>query len=338
MNKPLVVIRLFFLLLCIGAGYAVSQSRPDIVHGGVYGILIGFGLGGLLIAVDEALKGFSLRAFSAATFGLLLGTLVATIIDRNELFVFGADEKTRWVIRLGLFLSFGYLGMVLAMRGNKEDFSLIIPFVRFRSENKPQNLLVLDTSTIIDGRVAELIENRFVEGIVIVPKFVLNELQLVADSSDPLKRARGRRGMEVLMHIRHSPRVEVRIHEMDFPEEKEVDAKLLKLCRALDARLFTTDYNLGKIAEIQSVPHTNLSELAALLKPTVMPGDLLTLKIMREGREKGQGVAYLGDGTMVVINGANSLIGQQVQVQVQSLHQTGAGVIVFAELRMSAAA
>lgn len=338
MNKPLLVIRTFFLLLCTVAGYAVSQSRPDILNGGLYGVLIGFGLGGLLIAVDEALKGFSLRAFSAATFGLLLGTLVATIIDRNELFVYGADEKTRWIIRLGLFLSFGYLGMVLAMRGNKEDFSLIIPFVRFRSENKPQNLLVLDTSTIIDGRIAELIENRFIEGIIIVPKFVLNELQLVADSADPLKRARGRRGMEVLMHIRHSPRVEVRIHEMDFPEEKEVDAKLLKLCRALDARLYTTDYNLGKIAEIQAVAHTNLSELAALLKPTVLPGDPLSLRITREGREKGQGVAYLGDGTMVVVNGAASLVGQQVNVQVQSLLQTGAGVIVFAELRMSAAA
>jgi len=142
----------------------------------------------------------------------------------------------------------------------------------------------------------------------------------------------------VLMHVRHSPRVEVRIHEMDFPEEKEVDAKLLKLCRALDARLYTTDYNLGKIAEIQAVSHVNLSELAALLKPSVLPGDPLTLKITREGREKGQGVAYLGDGTMVVVNGAASLVGQQVNVQVQSLLQTGAGVIVFAELRLSAAA
>lgn len=338
MNKPLFVLRSFFLLLCTTAGYAVSQSRPDILHGGLYGILIGFGLGAVLVAIDEVIKGFSLRAFSAASFGLLLGTLVATLIDRHELFLYGADDKTRWMIRLGLFLSFGYLGMVLAVRGNKEDFSLIIPFVRFRSENKPQNLLVLDTSTIIDGRIADLIENRFLEGIVIVPKFVLNELQLIADSADPLKRARGRRGMEVLMHIRHSPRVEVRIHELDFPGEREVDTKLLKICRALDARLYTTDYNLGKVAEIEGVPHTNLSELAALLKPTVLPGDPLTLKITREGRERGQGVAYLSDGTMVVVNGGAGLIGHQVEAQVQSLHQTGAGVIVFAEIKPPAAA
>src|SRR6266850_5141877 len=189
-------IRIFFLVLCTLAGYAVSQSRPEIIHGGAYGLLIGFGLGGLLVAIDHMLKGFSLRAFSAATFGLLLGALVAELIDHHELLVFGADQETRWVIRLGLFLSFGYLGMVLAMRSNKEDFSLIIPYVRFKSQSKPEELILLDTSVIIDGRIADLIEGRFVEGIFLVPRFVLKELQFVADSEDPVRRARGRRGLE----------------------------------------------------------------------------------------------------------------------------------------------
>ncbi len=338
MNKPLWTIRIFFLLLCTIAGYAVGEADTGMIPGGHWGLLYGFGLGGVLIGIDHAIKGFSLRAFSTATFGLLLGALVAALIDRNELFIFGADEKTRWLIRLGLFLSFGYVGMVLAMRSNKEDFSLLIPYVRFRSQNKPDNLLVLDTSVIIDGRIADLIDGRFVEGILIVPKFVLEELQFVADSADPLKRARGRRGMEILMRIRHNPRCEVRFHDMDFPEEREVDAKLLKITRALDAKLYTVDFNLGKIAEIQSIPYINLSELAALLKPTVLPGDTLDLRITREGREKGQGVAYLSDGTMVVVSGAQHLVGRQVQALVQSLHQTGAGVIVFADLKMAAAA
>src|SRR5437867_6770429 len=331
------VIRTFFLLLCAVAGYAVSQYRPEIIHGGLYGLGIGLGLGSLLIGLDQMLKGFSLRAFSAATFGLLLGTIVAWLMDRTQLFIY-ADEKTRWLIRLGLFLGFGYLGMILAMRSNKEDFSLLIPYIRFRSQNKPDNLLVLDTSVIIDGRIADLIDGRFVEGILIVPKFVLEELQFVADSSDPLKRGRGRRGMEILMRIRHNPRCEVRFHDMDFPEEKEVDAKLLKITRALDAKLYTVDFNLAKIAEIQSIPYINLSEFAALLKPTVLPGDTLELRITREGREKGQGVAYLGDGTMVVVSGAQHLVGRQVQAHVQSLHQTGAGVIVFADVKVAAAA
>ena len=330
------VIRIFFLLLCTVAGYAVSQHRPEIIDGGIYGLLIGFGLAGVLIAVDEMLKGFSLRAFSAATFGLLLGAMVAWFIDRTELFIF-AEEKTRWVLRLGMFLGFGYLGMILAMRSNKEDFALLIPYIRFRSQNKPDNINVLDTSVIIDGRIADLIEGRFVEGIIIVPKFVLHELQYIADSSDVGRRTRGRRGLEMLNRIRQNPRSEVRIHEMDFPEEKEVDAKLLKITRALEGKLFTNDFNLGKIAELQSVPYVNLNDLAAALKPAVLPGDIFNLRVAREGKDKGQGIGYLNDGTMVVISGAQSLVGQPVQVRVQSLHQTGAGVIIFADLNVAAA-
>ena len=331
-------IRIFFLVLCTLAGYAVSQYRPELIdgglygNGGLYGLGIGFSLGAILVGVDYLLKGFSLRAFSAATFGLILGTLVAWLIDRTQLFIY-TDEKTRWLIRLGLFLGFGYIGMVLAMRSNKEDFSLLIPYIRFRSQNKPENVILLDTSVIIDGRVVDLIEGRFLEGTVVVPKFILHELQYIADSSDPTRRARGRRGLDVLNRIRQNPRVEVRIHEMDFPEEREVDAKLLKLARNIDAKLFTNDFNLGKIAELQSVPHVNLNDLATALKPAVLPGDVMVLRIVREGRDKGQGVGYLPDGTMVVVSNAQPLIGQQVQVQVQSLLQTGAGVMIFADLK-----
>ncbi|MEO7297682.1 MAG: PIN domain-containing protein [Verrucomicrobiota bacterium] len=326
------VIRILFLLLCTSAGYAVSAARPELISGGIYGIGIGFGLGGLLIAIDEMLKGFTLRAFSAATFGLFLGSLMAMMIDHSELFTF-APDKTRWVIRLALFLSFGYIGMILAMRSNKEDFSLIIPYVRFASKNKPDNLILLDTSVIIDGRIADLIEANFVEGLVIVPRFVLRELQYVADSNDPVRRARGRRGLEVLSRLQKNTRNEVKIHEGDFPEEKEVDAKLVLLARALNAKLYTNDFNLGKVAELQSVVHVNLNSLASSLKPVILPGEMFDLRIVREGKDKGQGIGYLNDGTMVVVNHAHNLIGQQVHVHVQSLLQTGAGTIVFAELK-----
>jgi uncharacterized protein YacL len=223
--------------------------------------------------------------------------------------------------------------MILAMRSNKEDFSLIIPYVRFSPQNKPDNLLLLDTSVIIDGRIADLIEAKFLEGLIVVPRFVLKELQQVADSADAIKRARGRRGLEMLNRIQRNTSMEVRIHDGDFPEEKEVDAKLVRLARNLNARLYTNDYNLAKVAELQQVSCLNLHEVAKCLKVILLPGEMLQLKIVREGKDKGQGIGYLPDGTMVVVTNGQASIGQQVEVQVQSLLQTGAGVIVFAEVR-----
>src|SRR5579862_3480143 len=329
------VIRIFFLLLCTLAGYAVGEIHPyyqGVHYAWLVGTAIGFGFGWVMIAIDEMLKGFSLRAFSATTFGLLLGTVVALLIDHSGLFD-KADEVTRWLIRLGLFLSFGYIGIVLAMRSNKEDFSLIIPYVRFAPQNKPDNLLLLDTSTIIDGRIADLIEANFVEGLIIVPRFVLKELQQIADSADAIKRARGRRGLEVLNRIQRNTRNEVKIHDGDFPDEKDVDAKLVRLARNLRAKLYTNDHNLGKIAELQSVNHVNLHELAKSMRTVLLPGEVVSLRIVREGKDKGQGVGYLPDGTMVVVNHAQTSVGQQVDAQVQSLIQTGAGVIIFADLK-----
>jgi uncharacterized protein YacL len=332
---PLWAIRILFLGLCTMAGYAISQVRPEFTgqpHAALIGMAVGFGFGGLLIAVDEMLKGFSLRAFSATTFGLLLGTVVAMLIDRSGLFENAAVDQ-RWLIRLGLFLSFGYIGIILAMRSNKEDFSLIIPYVRFSPQNKPDNLLLLDTSVIIDGRIADLIEARFLEGLIVVPRFVLKELQQISDSADPIKRARGRRGLEMLNRIQRNTSMEVRIHDGDFPEEKEVDAKLVRLARNLNARLYTNDYNLSKVAELQQVSCLNLHEVAKCLKVILLPGEILRLKIVREGKDKGQGIGYLPDGTMVVVTNGQQHIGQQAEVMVQSLLQTGAGIIVFTEVR-----
>ncbi len=333
--KSLWTIRLLFLSLCIVGGYAVSQVREEYTahsNGGVLGMMIGFGFGGLLIAIDEMLKGFSLRAFSATTFGLLLGSLVAALIDNSGLFV-NAAETVRWIIRLCLFLGFGYIGMVLAMRSNKEDFSLIIPYVRFSPQNKPDNLVLLDTSVIIDGRIADLIQTGLIEGLIVVPRFVLLELQQIADSADDIKRARGRRGFEMLNRLQHNNKLEVRIHDGDFPEEKGVDAKLVRLARNLNAKLFTNDSNLAKVASLQQVQCVNLHEVSHFMKTAMVPGETISLKVVREGRDKGQGIGYLPDGTMVIVNNGSEHIGQQIEAHVQSTVQTGAGVLVFAEAR-----
>jgi uncharacterized protein YacL len=193
--------------------------------------------------------------------------------------------------------------------------------------------MLLDTSVVIDGRVADLIEAHFLEGMIVVPRFVLKEIQQIADSTDAIKRARGRRGLEMLNRIQRNDGAEVRIHEGDFPEEKEVDAKLVRLARNLNAKLYTNDYNLTKIAELQKVSYVNLHEVAKCLKVILLPGEILRLKLVREGKDKGQGVGYMPDGTMVVVHNGHDHIGEQVEAEVQSLLQTGAGIIVFAEMK-----
>ena len=333
---PLWAIRILFLSLCTLAGHAISQVTPEYAGARYLGLFLGFGFGGLLIAVDEMLKGFSLRAFSATTFGLLLGMSVAMLIDKSGLFE-NADDRTRWLIRLGLFLAFGYIGIVLSMRSNKEDFSLIIPYVRFTRQNEPDNLVLLDTSIIIDGRVADLIEARLIEGVIIVPRFVLLELQQIADSSDDIKRSRGRRGFEMLNRLQNNTKLQVRIHDGDFPEEKGVDAKLVRLARNLNAKLFTNDHNLAKVAGLQSVNCVNLHEIAQYMKVALIPGEIVQVKIIREGRDKGQGIAYLPDGTMIIVNNGLAHLGQQIDVEVQSTLQTGAGIIIFAEAKPATA-
>jgi uncharacterized protein YacL len=336
----LLAIRVLFLCLCGVAGYEVSQVRPEYIglsHSGLRGLGIGLGFGGFMILIDELLKSFSLRAFSAVTFGLLLGLFVAVLIDSSGLFE-NADPAQRWLIRLGLFLGFGYIGIILAMRSNKEDFSLIIPYVRFRPQSQPDHLILLDTSVIIDGRIADLIEAHFLEGMIVVPRFVLKEIQQIADSSDAIKRARGKRGLEMLNRIQRNTGAEVRIHEGDFPDEKEVDAKLVRLARNLNARLYTNDYNLSKVAELQKVSCVNLHEVSKCLKVILLPGEILRLKIVREGKDKGQGIGYMPDGTMVVVHNAQPHVGEQVEAEVQSLLQTGAGIIVFADMKVRLAA
>jgi uncharacterized protein YacL len=329
-------IRILFLILCTIGGYAITQVRPESIQwpaSGFLGCVIGAGFGWLLIAFDEMLKGFSLRAFSATTFGLLLGTVVAKLIDASGLFEYADAPATRWIIRLCLFLSFGYIGIVLAMRSNKEDFSLIIPYVRFAPRNEPVNLLLLDTSVIIDGRIAALTDTGIVDGILVVPRFVLHELQHLADSADALKRERGKRGLDLLKQLQEDPKLTVRIHEGDFPQERSVDGKLIRLAQNLTARLYTNDANLARIASLQGVVCVNLHEVARALRASLVPGEPILLRVSKEGREKGQGVGYLPDGTMVVVNGAQQLVGREVEALVQSTIQTGSGLMVFADLK-----
>ena len=286
--------------------------------------------GAVLILIEAAIHRMarvSVRGFSAAVFGLLFGLIMAKMVaDAIALLAF--HPATLAIIRVALTWAFGYLGMTIALRG-RDEFSVIIPYVRLVRHDRGEEARLVDTSTIIDGRLLDLCKTRFLEGRLIIPRFVLKELQMVADSTDPIKRSRGRRGLEILKQLQQLATIEVRIHEEDLPGIPEIDAKLVKLAQMLGLPIVTNDYNLNKVAELQHLHVINVNELAQALRPVVLPGEMLEVKPIKEGKEAHQSVAYLDDGTMVVVENGRGLIGQQVRGMVTSVLQTAAGRMVF---------
>jgi uncharacterized protein YacL len=222
-----------------------------------------------------------------------------------------------------------YVGLVLG--ANKgELLNLGAMGGIFNTEKAPRkNFKVLDTSVIIDGRIADVCETSFIDGMLIVPQFVLRELQLVADSSDPMKRNRGRRGLDILQRMQKMGNITIQIVEEDYPQIREVDLKLIELARAYEGKIVTNDFNLNKVAQLQGVPVLNINELANSLKPVVLPGEIMRVFILKEGKEYNQGVAYLDDGTMVVVDNAKKMISKTIDISVTSVLQTTAGKMIF---------
>ena len=293
-------------------------------------LLVGAAAGAILILVEAVIHRIgrvSIRGFSAAVFGLLFGLIMAKLAS-DAVALIPIDRGTVATVRVVLTWAFCYLGMVMALRG-RDEFSVIIPYVRLVRHDRGEESRLVDTSAVIDGRLLDLCQTRFIEGRLIIPRFVLKELQAVADSSDPIKRSRGRRGLEVLRQMQSLASVDVKIHEEDLPGIPEIDAKLVKLAQVLGARIITNDYNLNKVAELQHVGVLNVNELAQALRPVVLPGEALEVKPIKEGKEHHQAVAYLDDGTMVVVENGRALIGQTIRGLVTSVLQTAAGRMVF---------
>jgi uncharacterized protein YacL len=322
------LVRVGFVIIGGLLGVQLGMLAPGIpwwiwVSGGATAGALLVGLEALLHRVGRV----SVRGFTSAVFGLLFGLIMAKLVA-DAVALAGLDDGTMSHVRLALTWVFAYIGMVQAMRG-RDEFNLIIPYVRLSRQQQSDERFVVDTSAIIDGRIVDLCKTRFLEGHLVVPRFVLHELQGVADSGDGLKRNRGRRGLDVLQELRGLPHVNVRIHEDDVPGAVEIDAKLVKLAQLLGAKVITNDYNLNKVAELQGVPALNVNDLAKALRPVVLPGETLEIKPMREGKEPNQSVAYLDDGTMVVVEQGRALIGQTIRAVVTSVLQTSAGRMVF---------
>jgi uncharacterized protein YacL len=317
-------IRIVFLAVCVAAAF---HFRPFSVSREV-GAGVGFLFGLAVILFELRLRHASLRRLIGAAAGSVLGLLGAyltSLILTHTIM----PESTRSFFSLAAFLVMAYTGLVLG--ANKGDMlNLQALGGLFGSERSlKHSFKVLDTSVIIDGRVADIADAQFLDGTVIIPQFVLHELQLVADSADPLKRQRGRRGLEVLQRIQKMAHLEVHISDDDFPHVPEVDLKLIELAKRYDAKIVTNDYNLNKVATLQGIEILNVNQLANALKPVVLPGETMRVFILREGKEYNQGVAYLDDGTMVVVDGARKMINKTIDITVTSVHQTTAGKMIF---------
>ncbi len=326
-----IYLRAFFVIVSTIVGYYIGALLGNFsLSWQVGGAICGFMASGAIILIEVGMRRFSIRNLSAAVFGLIFGFFMAWILT-NVLKLIPMSIELFSSLQIVLILVFCYLGMVIAMRG-KDEFNLIVPYVKFVRQDEREDIVLLDTSVIIDGRIADILETKFVEGKIVIPRFVLRELQQIADSQDALKRNRGRRGLDILNKLQKNSNLKVKIQEEDFPEIKDVDAKLVKMAQLLSGKVVTNDFNLNKIAELQGVAVLNINELANALRPVVLPGETMEVRISKEGKEYNQGVGYLDDGTMVVIDNTRHLIGQVAKVTVTSVLQTSAGRMIFAKL------
>lgn len=317
----LILFRVLVAGILVTSGYQYSPFRDPI-----FGSLLGAVAAAVLIAIESKLRVVPSNQMVGAVLGGIAGLLVARLI----LGALRGLEVGVWVhfAHTCIVVSLVYIGMVVG-RLKAEWFEPARMIAAFRDPSRLHQYKVLDTSVIIDGRIADICETGFLEGALVVPQFVLRELQQVADSSDSLKRNRGRRGLDMLQKVQKMAGLEVQIVETDFPEIREVDLKLIELARRLSGKIVTNDFNLNKVAQLRGVPVLNINELANSLKPVVLPGEVMRVFMLKEGKEPGQGVGYLDDGTMVVVDQGKKALGRTIEVNVTSVLQTTAGKMIF---------
>ena len=343
MKWDVLIIRVGFIGLLAGIGFLLNPLGTTTHLNDIFGVdptsrkiasaIFGAFTGVLIIAFEMRARMASLRTLIGAAIGSILGIigayLIGMLITAQDIGTVPGEMKVFLTISLGFFM--GYIGlMVGAAKGDYLDLSALGGI--FSDKNIKRDYKVLDTSVIIDGRIADVAETGFLSGTLIIPNFILAELQQVADSADSSKRQRGRRGLDMLQRLRNNSKLDIQIVETDFPAVKEVDLKLIELGKQLEAVIVTNDFNLNKVAQLRGVGVLNINELANAVKPVVLPGEAMRVFVLKEGKEYNQGVAYLDDGTMVVIDNARKLIGKTADIAVTSVLQTTAGKMIFGRL------
>lgn len=339
MSKPLLVVRILYFVISfggIGLYVARSQDVPSIIGDNrvaAFFLLIAIAL--LVVVIDYLTPRKRVEVMSAIYLGLLIGVLLAFLFNLAMfplLNLFGDEgEGLTAIVTLLALVIFPYLSIAFIMQ-TRDQFRFIIPYVEFARELKGPRPLVLDSSALIDGRIADVIDTNIVDSQFIVPQFILQEVQDIADSHDKVRRSRGRRGLDVLKKLQTDPKVDIKVHETDVEKNKSIDLRLVELTKHFNGRLVTNDVNLNKLAGIQGVDVINLNDVANALKPRYIPGESLRVKIIKEGESQGQGVGYLDDGTMVVVDQGSAEIGQDVDTVVTSVLQNSAGRMIFSKI------
>jgi uncharacterized protein YacL len=333
------ILRGVFAIIILGLATNALVSLSEGENRSVVGIAVFAGvllLWGVAVAIDLFVRNKQITTVSAVYFGTLMGLLLGYLFS-EALSPFVAEllnKNLAQVLRLLIVVICCYVSVSTLIQ-TKDEFRFIIPYVEFSKQVKGGRPLVLDTSVIIDGRIADICDTRIIDNKLIVPRFVLQELQSIADSSDKLKRNRGRRGLDMLKRIQNNPKIELQMHEANIPELRDVakvDERLVVLAKTLDARVVTNDFNLNKIAQLQGVEVINLNELANAMKSVALPGETLTVRVVKAGDQIGQGVGYLEDGTMIVVEQGRAYVGQEVVISVTSVLQTPAGRMIFGRL------
>jgi uncharacterized protein YacL len=323
----LAFIRILFVLVLAGVCYFFRLFN----FSGWLSALTGAAGAALVIVFEARVRALSLRRLIGAVIGSILGIFGAFLFSLVLASSLPAGNA-RSLLQIFVLLLMSYVGLVVGTsKGDMLNLSALGDL--FSSERQmKRNVKLLDTSAIIDGRIADMADTGFLDGALVIPAFVLRELQMVADSSDGSKRQRGRRGLDVLQHMQSNTLLNVQILEDDFPHIREVDLKLIELAKELDARIITNDFNLNKVAHLHHVSVLNINDLANALKPVVLPGEKMNIAILKEGKEYNQGVGYLDDGTMVVVDHARRMIGRSVEISVTSVLQTASGKMIFGKM------
>lgn len=327
----LAILRIVFIVVAAGVATQIFRDNND---SPLHPWLIFFGVVGLaggVILLDVFTPRKRIDVISSVYIGLLVGFLLTYVIS-IALAPIVMEARTRGVqhlyLILGMILCYACISLLIQ---TKDDFRFIIPYVEFSKEVKGRKPYVLDTSVVIDGRIADLVETGILDTQIIMPRFVLSELHAIADSADKLRRSRGRRGLDMLNRLRNSPNVDLKIYDRELPEfaGQPVDMKLILLAKILDGKVITGDFNLNKVAKLHNVDVINLNDIANSLKPVFLPGESFDVRIVKPGEEAGQGIGYLDDGTMIVVEGGKEFISRMVKVSVTSVLQTSAGRMIF---------